>query len=166
MSSTHLETLGSGCEECGPRNLSSHFTTAIRKKKVTVNSCVGVYVNPPRREGERSVCMKLNYLNYPAAECSSNFLNKCCGHQWYASLLSHSFPPPFYAGWIPGTQPVRVSSLYLSGFHHWQRQHHLPAQCPATPGTGLHWHCWHASVLRPTCQSGEPSNWRAVVLFC
>lgn len=61
----------------GPRNLSSHFTTARRKKKVTVNSCIGVNVNPPRREGERSVRMKLNHLNTLAAEYSSNFSTKC-----------------------------------------------------------------------------------------
>ena len=120
----------------GPRNLSSHFTTARRKKKVTMNSCVGVNVNPPRREGGRTVCMKLNYLNSLAAEYSSNFLTKCNDRQWYASLLSPSFPPPFFAGWILGTKLVRVSSLCLPRFCHCQRQQHLPAQCPATRGSG------------------------------
>lgn len=144
----------------GPTKLSSHFTTARRKKKVTMNSCMGVNVNPPRREGERSVCMKVNYLNSLVAEYSSNFLTKCHDRQWYASLLSPSLPPPLFAGWILATKPVRVSSFCLPRFHHWQRQQHLPAQCQPLMGVGawLHQHCLHASVIRPMYQSGEPSN--------
>lgn len=119
----------------GPRNLSSHFTTARRKKKVTMNSCIGVNVNPPRREGGRSVCMKLNYLNSLAAEYSSNFLTKYedLSDMLTCSLLSLLL---FFTGWILGTKLVRVSSLCLPRFRHWQRQQHLPAQCPATRGSG------------------------------
>lgn len=57
----------------GPRNSSSHFTTARRKKKVTMNTCFGGNVNPPRRERGRSAWMKWSYLSFLAVECSPNF---------------------------------------------------------------------------------------------
>lgn len=71
----------------GPRNLGSRFTSARRKKKDTMNSCIGVNVHPPRRGEERvcacvCVCVKLNYLNSLAAY-SSNFLTKCHDRQWF-----------------------------------------------------------------------------------
>ena len=106
-----------------------------------MNLCIGVNLNPPRRGDGRSVCMKWSYLNCLAAEYSSNFLIKCHDYQWYASLLSSSLPTPSFAGWIPGTKPVRVLFLCLPRFCHWQRQQCLPAQCLATHGSG------HLTVL-------------------
>lgn len=41
----------------GPRNLCSNFTTARRKKVATMNSCIGVNVNLPRREEGREQCI-------------------------------------------------------------------------------------------------------------
>jgi len=35
----------------GPKNLSSHFSAAGRKK-VALNSSIGININPPRREIE------------------------------------------------------------------------------------------------------------------
>lgn len=92
----------------GPRNLSSHFTTAGRRKKVTMNSCIGVNVNPPRREEGRNVCMKFNYLNSLAAEYSSNFLIKCHDSQWCASLFS-----PFFFCWLNTGDQAGNGSLSL-----------------------------------------------------
>lgn len=56
----------------GPRNLCSNFTTARRKKVATMNSCIGVKVSLPRKEKGSSACMKLNHLNFLAAEYSSS----------------------------------------------------------------------------------------------
>lgn len=90
----------------GPRSLCSNFSTARRKKVATMNSCIGVNVNLPRREEGSSACMKLNHLNSLGAEYSSHFLIKYDYCQWYASLCS---VPPFFAGLILWTKLVRVS---------------------------------------------------------